>query len=62
RIHFKFLYQCFRIFFIFTPSLYTGIGTIGTAMPGVFVRCEKFLRAKRLLFLIISSAAMLKLI
>ena len=36
-----------RIFFIFTLSLCTGIGTIGAVMPGVLVRCEKFLRAKR---------------
>jgi len=27
-----------RIFFIFTLSLYTGIGTIDTVMPGVFRR------------------------
>ena len=30
-----------RIFFIFTLSLCTGIGTIGAVMPGVLVRCEK---------------------
>lgn len=51
-----------RIFFIFTLSLCTGIGTIGAVILGVLVRCEKFLRVKHLLFLIISSAAMLKLI
>lgn len=35
-----------RIFFIFTLSLYTGIGTISAVMPGIFVHCEKFLARK----------------
>jgi hypothetical protein len=30
-----------RIFFIFTLSLCTGIGTIGAVLLGVFIRCEK---------------------
>jgi len=30
-----------RIFFIFTPSLCTGIGTIGAVILGIFVRREK---------------------
>ena len=30
-----------RIFFIFTLSLCTGIGTIGAVVLGVFIRCEK---------------------
>lgn len=44
-------------------SLCTGIGTIGAVMLGVFIRCEKISARKTpLLFLIISSAVMLKLI
>ena len=30
-----------RIFFILTPSLYTGLGTIGAVMLGVFIHREK---------------------
>ena len=52
-----------RIFFIFTLNLCTGIGTIGAVILGVFIRCEKIsARKAHLLFLIISSAVMLKLI
>ena len=52
-----------RIFFIFTLNLCTGIGTIGAVILGVFIRCEKISARKApLLFLIISSAVMLKLI
>lgn len=52
-----------RIFFIFTLSLCTGIDTIGAVILGIFARREKISAHKApLLFLIISSAAMLKLI
>ena len=43
--------------------LYTGIGTIGAVVLGVFIHREKISTHKApLLFLIISSAVMLKLI
>ena len=43
--------------------LYTGIGTIGAVVLGVFIHREKISTRKApLLFLIISSAVMLKLI
>lgn len=52
-----------RIFFIFTLNLCTGIGTIGAVMLGIFVHREKIFACKApLLFLIISSAVMFKLI
>ncbi len=37
----------------FAYVIYTDIGTIGAVMLGIFVRCEKFLARKALLFLII---------
>jgi len=52
-----------RVFFILMLSLCTGIGTIGAVILDIFIHREKISARKApLLFLIISSAVMFKLI